>query len=299
MNYKKSSVLFARDKWLKQDGLMYPSLAYLYVCPVEMESYLNENLSFWLNFYNLNLEPIAKVFRQLLLEKPIVETLNKSQLIDDEEKILASFDLKTVKIEELESIQSYNIDFVAKKQCNLHGFAFWFDVIFNTDDDNIVILKTGPDSESTHWKQTIALLPEALNSFLEKKLISCDVDENKLSDHNRGYLALNDMDKFECYVIMNQSEENKRFYEIDIGVNLNKEGDENNNLNDQPQFEYEAIDHNLDDEEDDYDDDDYDDDGEHPRPCDCGQIKCIIIKAALERYNNEALELENAKKNSS
>ena len=45
----------------------------------------------------------------------------------------------------------YNIEFTSTKNCNLHGFAFWFDVIFNTDD-NVVTLTTSPSSTSTHWK---------------------------------------------------------------------------------------------------------------------------------------------------
>ncbi len=206
-----SSVVYARDKWLHEDGLMYPSVAYLYVCPVEMDAYLNENLKFWSNYNDLNFDPIAKIYRQLLIEKPLVETVSKSQLVDDEEKILASFDLKTVKLEELESIQSYNMSFTAQKKCNLHGFAFWFDVVFTTDSESVT-LSTGPGSPETHWKQTIAILPEALDSFVQ----------NKYSNNSEGSLALNENDEFECYVILNQTDDNARCYEIDIGVNLNK-----------------------------------------------------------------------------
>jgi hypothetical protein len=190
---------------------MYPSLAYLYVCPVEMETYLNENLSFWSSYQDLNFEPIAKIYRQLLIEKPLVETISNSQLIDDDKKILASFDLKTVDAKELESIQQYNISFVANKKCNLHGFAFWFDVIFTTDKET-VSLCTGPESPETHWKQTITLLPEALNAFIK----------NKSESKTNSYLELNEDDEFECYVIMNQLENNERCYEIDIGVDLKK-----------------------------------------------------------------------------
>lgn len=46
---------------------------------------------------------------------------------------------------------------------------------------------------------------------------------------------------------------------------------------------YEGMNHAEDDEEDDEDTDD------HPRPCNCGQIKCVIIAAALERYKLESV----------
>lgn len=259
-----NSVLYARDKWLKEDGLMYPSLAYLYVCPVEMENYLNENMKYWTNYNDLNFEPIARIYRQLLLEKPLVQTISKSQLIDNDEKILASFDLKTIKIEELESIQSYNINFVAQKKCNLHGFAFWFDVIFTTDSEPVT-LKTGPDGDETHWKQTIALLPEALDAFIRNKY-----------NNTVEALTLNQDDEFECYVIMNQTDENCRCYEIDIGVDLKK--DDSGIQTNESENWYESLNHAEDDEEEDSEEDDEE---EH-------SMKSILIKAVLERYERES-----------
>ena len=208
-----NSVLFARDKWLRKDGagLMYPNIAYLYVCPVEMTSYLNENMGNWMSYYGLSYEPMMRVYRQLLLEKPVIETITRDQLLDDE-KLLASFDLSTVSIRDLETIQCYNMEFAANKDCNLHGFAFWFDVLFKTDNDEIVTLSTSPDQKPTHWKQTVTFLPEALNTFIKS--------ESNGADHQKSVLTLKENDEFECYVILNQSDENPRNYEIDIGVDM-------------------------------------------------------------------------------
>lgn len=244
---------------------MYPSFAYLYVCPVEMTVYLNDNLTYWSKYYELNYEPFSKIYQQSLLEKPVVEQIKRSQLID-EEKILASFDLSTVTLEELESIQVYDLEFIANKSSNLHGFAFWFDVVFNTDSD-VVTLSTGPAHEMTHWKQTIALLPEALYSYVDNNNQSND-------DKSKTPLYLNEDDKFNCFVIMNQSDENKRNYQIDIGVNCG-EAKVNNDENDSEE----------------------DDDGEeHPIPCDCSRLKCILIKATIEKYENEQQEDDNENK---
>ena len=40
-----SSVLFARDKWLKPAGLMYPSLAALYLAPLNDPLFIEEKLA--------------------------------------------------------------------------------------------------------------------------------------------------------------------------------------------------------------------------------------------------------------
>ena len=160
-----NSVIYARDKWLRQDGkgLMYPSIAYMYVCPVEMTDYLNDNLNYWLNYYQLNYEPVMKVMRQTLLEKPIVELVKREQLID-EEKIYASLDLSRVTLKDMEMLQQYGMEFSATRDAKLHGFCFWFDVIFLTDDE-VVTLSTSPAAAPTHWKQTITLLPNALQTI--------------------------------------------------------------------------------------------------------------------------------------
>lgn len=55
------SVIYARDRWLRDDGLMMPSMAYLYVCPVEMTDYLRENIGFWSKYEGLNFSSMAKV----------------------------------------------------------------------------------------------------------------------------------------------------------------------------------------------------------------------------------------------
>ena len=94
--------------------------------------------------------------------------------------------------------------------------------------------------------------------------------------------VLKEEDKFECYVIMNQSDDNARNYLIDIGVNFNLDS-VNENKRERENEEDES-------EENEEDTDDEDDDGEeHPMPCDrnCKRIKCILIKATLEKYENE------------
>ena len=161
---------------------------------------------------------------------------------------------------------------MSTKNAKLHGFAFWFDVIFHTDNE-VVTLSTSPLSKSTHWKQTVAFLPEALEN------------SNELPE-------LKEYDRFGCYVIMNQSDDNCRNYVIDIGVHFNggevslptKLDENSNRIKEEKQDEGNIYDSDEDDD-DDYDDDD--DDGEHEMPCDCKRIKCILIKASLERYENE------------
>lgn len=138
------------------------------------------------------------------MEKPLVETIKPEQLVD-KEKLLVSFDLKKCTREDLKIIQSNNIKFESTKDdSRLHGFAFWFDVVFRCDDDELVYLSTSPSKEPTHWKQTVAFLPDAVDGFVDGS------GDDKLK--------LKKGDEFVCSVMMNQCEENSRLYQIDIGL---------------------------------------------------------------------------------
>ena len=45
---------------VKDDGLMFPSHASLYGAPVELNSYMNDNISFWESVYGFNMNPVAQ-----------------------------------------------------------------------------------------------------------------------------------------------------------------------------------------------------------------------------------------------
>ena len=53
-----------------------------------------------------------------------------------------------------------SLEFKITKNSVLHGFACWFDCIF--EGKNPVTLPTGPEHAPTHWQQTVILLPESL-----------------------------------------------------------------------------------------------------------------------------------------
>ena len=249
-----SSVIYARDKYLRKDGLglMYPSFAYLYICPIEAKSYINNQLNYWDKFYNFDFEPMRRVYSELMKEKPIVEEITADQLVSDE-KILASFNLNTISMKDLITLQSFNLNFTINRSCDLQGFAFWFDVIFHTDD-KVVTLSTSPCVKQTHWKQTVVLLPHIL-------------DNDGEDDENLGYLKFSKDDKFECFAILNQSETNNRHYVIDVGISKIDKEIKKEEINEESE------------------DDEIEDEEEHPIPCDCVNLKCILIRKTLEKYN--------------
>ena len=67
------SVLFARDKYLNPNGMLFPDRAVLYLAVAEDEKYRDEKRTFWDNVYGVNM----KIMKQWVITEPIVETINK------------------------------------------------------------------------------------------------------------------------------------------------------------------------------------------------------------------------------
>jgi hypothetical protein len=66
------SVLHARDKWLKPGGLVWPNFATIYVCPVQMDSFIQDNIGFWSNICGFDYSPVIPEAKQLLTTQPKV-----------------------------------------------------------------------------------------------------------------------------------------------------------------------------------------------------------------------------------
>ena len=80
-----STVLFARDKWLKPGGLLLPDKAVLYICAVEDSEYRTEKLNFWDDVYGFNMSAIKK----LAVGEPQVDVINPKAVCSSSCKIKA------------------------------------------------------------------------------------------------------------------------------------------------------------------------------------------------------------------
>lgn len=52
------SILFARDAWLKEDGVMWPSSAALHLVPCSADKDYHSKVLFWDNAYEFNLSAL-------------------------------------------------------------------------------------------------------------------------------------------------------------------------------------------------------------------------------------------------
>lgn len=189
------SVLYARDKWLSPNGgIMLPSYACLCMAPVAMKKYHSEHFAFWKNVYGFDFSPAIPLAMEKFFKQPIIEVVKEDQLMSSPQKIL-DIDLKTVTLSEVQFL-SKELHFKMEKSGSLHGFVSWFDVVFLDPNGKVpeskLVLSTSPNSELTHWKQTVFFLPTPL-----------------LVDAN---------DSIPCNLTLFQDTANKRHYNICIEV---------------------------------------------------------------------------------
>ncbi|PKU60842.1 putative protein arginine N-methyltransferase 6 [Dendrobium catenatum] len=195
-----SSVIFARDNWLKQGGLILPSHATLYMAPITHSERYSDSIDFWRDVYGIDMSVMLPLAKQCAFEEPSIETISAENVLTWP-FVVKFVDCYTVTARELESITTkYNL--TSMLRAPLHGFAFWFDAEFNgpstfpsnnnllsgssTSDlysnvynnqrrqkaksDQVLMLSTAPEDEPTHWQQTILYLYEPIEVIQDQTI---------------------------------------------------------------------------------------------------------------------------------
>lgn len=148
------SVIYARDKFLVPDGLIFPDKAIMYLAAIEDEEYKEEKINFWDDVYGFD----YSIIKEIAIREPLVDVVQPQTIVTDTCEII-SFDLKTVKLEQLQFTRSFKIR--AHRRDYVHALVSWFDMIFSACHKPIT-LSTSPMTKYTHWKQTIFYMTKAL-----------------------------------------------------------------------------------------------------------------------------------------
>jgi len=71
------TVLYARDKWLQPDGLLFPDKASLHITAIEDRAYKDEKINWWDSVYGYDMTPIKKV----AISEPLVDVVDPKQVV--------------------------------------------------------------------------------------------------------------------------------------------------------------------------------------------------------------------------
>lgn len=183
------SVLFARDKFLKPTGTMFPQNATICVAPCAVPNLFDD----WTQYDGVKMQAFATALRAQKSMKPEIMLVPAENLLH-EGTVMVWFDLNEVTTADLDEFQ-FNEVIVAQRNGQYQGICLWFDVAFPTNDDgDTVTLSTAPSAQSTHWKQTVIILPDQYQE-------SVDASEP---------IALN--------LLMKRNQENRRQYKLELTI---------------------------------------------------------------------------------
>lgn len=173
------TVLYARDRYLKKGGLIFPDKATMYIAALEDGEYKDEKINFWDDVYGFNMSHI----KELALREPLVDVVESKALVT-KSSVLKKIDIYTVKKEELAFTSPFKL--VASRDDYIHAFIAWFDIEF-TECHKHIHFSTGPYAQYTHWKQTVFYLRDTLtvnSGETVEGVLTCEPNKKNPRDLN-------------------------------------------------------------------------------------------------------------------
>lgn len=174
------SVILARDRWLKPDGLMFPSSVKLYMVPIRWDEFLEDHVDYWEDVYGFNMESLKELAWVSHTRDPTVEDLDPSSHAGSSHCIL---EINCLTIPYAQVFETWTSEFSSKiyMGTDVVGFATWFDTYFPGGQ----VLSTGMDCKVTHWGQSVFFLPQPLG-VQQDDIISGRISSGPNAAHPRS-----------------------------------------------------------------------------------------------------------------
>ncbi|RKU40398.1 type I protein arginine N-methyltransferase Rmt1 [Coniochaeta pulveracea] len=148
------TVLYARDRYLNKDGLIFPDKATIFVAGIEDGDYKDEKIGFWDNVYGFDYSPL----KETALSEPLVDIVEMKAVVTDPTLVLT---LDLYKCTTADLAFSSQFELTARRDDFIHALVAWFDIEFSACHKP-VRFSTGPHTKYTHWKQTVLYLKDVL-----------------------------------------------------------------------------------------------------------------------------------------
>merc|ERR1712240_65608 len=139
-----NTVIYARDKWLKAGGLIFPDRATLYVTAIEDRQYKDEKINWWDSVYGFDMSPIRKV----AISEPLVDVVDHKQVVSNS-CLVKEVDIYTVQVSDLSFSSPFHLQ--CRRDDYIHALVAYFNIEF-TKCHKKTGFSTGPEARYTHWK---------------------------------------------------------------------------------------------------------------------------------------------------
>jgi protein arginine N-methyltransferase 3 len=151
------TVLWARNQYLKSDGLVLPDYCSLSLVGIHDDDMLSKRVAFWDDVSGFKMSCMKSV----VIAEPEIRVIDKKNIITEPSTIKVLNTL-TCLYKDLEFTSEFSL--VITQPGRITSLVGYFDVEFRCPSK--VEFSTGPMKDSTHWKQTVFLLPKPLDVSL-------------------------------------------------------------------------------------------------------------------------------------
>merc|ERR1719447_1489413 len=172
-----STVLYARDKWLAEGGMVFPDRATLYVCAIEDRQYKDEKINWWDQVYGFDMSSVRKV----AISEPLVDVVDPKQVVTNS-CLLKEIDLANVKVEDCTFTAPFQL--TMRRNDYVHALVCFFNMEFSHCHKRIGF-STAPECPYTHWKQTVFYFDDYLTVKKGEELVGtfdCRPNERNVRD---------------------------------------------------------------------------------------------------------------------
>lgn len=161
------TVLYARDKWLIEGGVIFPDKAVMYVGAIEDGEAKRDRIDFWNNVYGFDMTPL----KAIAIKEPVVDVIASRAVVTECVPIL-HLDILTCTKEDLQFSAPFELR--ANRNDYIHGVVAYFECAF-TQVHKPIGFSTSPYCRYTHWKQTLFYLEDSL-TVCEGEIIKGTID---------------------------------------------------------------------------------------------------------------------------
>ncbi|KAL7675814.1 hypothetical protein ACOME3_002078 [Neoechinorhynchus agilis] len=151
-----NTVLFARDKWLTNGGLIFPDEVRLYLSAIEDRDYKEDKINWWRDVYGFDFS----CMRRVVMREPLVDIVDRNQVVTDN-SLLIRIDLYTAHIDDLSFTTEFSLNVCRNDY--VHAFITFFEVDFKQCHKRTGF-STSPFAPYTHWKQTVFYIDDFLTA---------------------------------------------------------------------------------------------------------------------------------------
>ncbi|XP_052807943.1 protein arginine N-methyltransferase 3-like [Mya arenaria] len=145
------SVLYARNKYLKPGGVVYPDRCNISVAAISDLDLHNKHVTYWDDVYGFKMN----CMKTCVVREASVDVINKDKLATTA-CIVKELDVCTCSVGDLQFTAPFNIS--VTKETSISAFIGYFDIFFHQNCTEKVEFSTGPGATPTHWKQSVFLL---------------------------------------------------------------------------------------------------------------------------------------------